>query len=395
MRRMSRTSLAAFAVAGAFLLLTGSVTPGQAQTTLTLPDVGVVRLHMGADAKYVRFDAANGSGGYTAGVPSPITVSSCAATVTGPLSVTPTPAPSAGKLGLVDNELGVQVKGEGNGTPCGRVDGLSQALTLQLAAPVATKEFDYAELDVEVKFGGTVRADLYMGTQLMGTERLFTSGVSDSGPDSADGDNYRWRLPAAGSSVFNKIVLTVDSSTPGGAFSLAGGADGTTPQPGGLGQTLGTSDSLFHLTDIDGILNCGDTVSSGSAGTPAAQLSRLANGLGNCVAIPYILRTGFEGTSQLVQLQKDLGTQATLQPAFRMTTTWQPEPAANPITRATQIDYGSGPQVMQWCDGTSAAPIVPTGQAWCITSQSVALVATGLVQVTEGYYGAGDPKFLR
>jgi hypothetical protein len=40
-------------------------------------------------------------------------------------------------------------------------------------------------------------------------------------------------------------------------------------------------------------------------------------------------------------------------------------------------------------------PAMPAGQAWCITAQSVALVATGQVQVTESYYGAGDPKFLR
>lgn len=50
---------------------------------------------------------------------------------------------------------------------------------------------------------------------------------------------------------------------------------------------------------------------------------------------------------------------------------------------------------MQWCNGSVSAPSVPAGQVWCITAQSIDLVATGLVRVTERYYGAGDPKFLR
>ena len=91
------------------------------------------------------------------------------------------------------------------------------------------------------------------------------------------------------------------------------------------------------------------------------------------MAIPYILRTGFQGTDQLVQLQKDLGSQATLQPAFTMSTTWAPEPATYPVVRTTRIDYGAGEQPMQWCNGTSSMPMTPSGQAWCITGQSVDL----------------------
>jgi hypothetical protein len=396
MRHWSRKLTVVLAAMAALAAVTGSVTPSQAAAAFPLPDIGVVRLHMVNNDQYVRFDPSNGSGGYTTGTPNPIVVSSCLATVSGPLSVTSTPAAPTGKLGFVDHEFGVQVKGEGNGTPCGRVDGLNQALTLQLAGALATDEFDYAELDVEVKFGGTVRAELYFGSQLMRVELLPTGGASDSGPDSADGDNYRFRLPAVGTtSVFNKIVLKLDPSTPGGAFSLAGGEDGTAPQPGGLGTTLATSDSLFHITDVDGILNCGDTVTRGTTGVPISSLTRQPNGLGGCVAIPYILRTANNGTNQTVQLQKDLGSQADLQPAFTMSTTWAPELATYPVVRTTQIDYGGGPQPMQWCNGTSSMPMTPTGQAWCITGQSVAVVGTGLIQVTESYFGAGDPKYIR
>jgi hypothetical protein len=396
MRGLSRKLAVVLAVMGVLAALTGSVVPGHAAAVFPLPDVGVVRLHMVGTDQYERFDPSNGSGGYTAGTPAAISVSKCNASVGGPLSITTTPAPPTGALGFFDDEFGVQVKGEGTGTPCGRVDGTSQALTLQLTGALATNEFDFAELDVEVKFGGTVRAELYFGTQLVRVETLATSGVADSGPDSADGDNYRFRLPAVGATaVFNKIVLKLDPSTPGGAFSLAGGNDGTTPQPGGLGATLNTSDSLFHITDVDGTLNCGDTVTRGTSGVPVATLTRLANGLGGCVAVPYLLRTGFNGADQQVQLQKDLGNQASLQPAFTMSTVWAPEPATYPVVRTTRIDYGAGEQPMQWCNGTASMPMTPSGQAWCITGQSVALVGTGQIQVTESYYGAGDPKFIR
>src|SRR4029450_4375331 len=53
----------------------------------------------------------------------------------------------------------------------------------------------------------------------------------------------------------------------------------------------GTTDTLFHLIDADGILACGDTVTQGGSGgtTPASSLERLDNDSGSCVPIPYNL----------------------------------------------------------------------------------------------------------
>jgi hypothetical protein len=97
-----------------------------------------------------------------------------------------------------------------------------------------------------------------------------------------------------------------------------------------------------------------------------------------------------------VLLQKALGTQDTAN--FTMTTVWQPEPAVNPLG-ATTIDYdgpgGNPPKPMVWCGGTTASPIRVPGQAWCLTSQQVALVGGGNVQLTEGYFGFGDPRWAR
>ena len=363
----------------------------------SLADVGLVRLHLGAQ-DYVRFDTANGTGGYTPGTPAPITASQCVATVApGALAFTTSPAGS--RLGLVADGLGVKAS-EGNGQSCGRADGTAQVLTLALAGPLADREIDFAELDIEGKFNAQVRAELYLDGRLQHTEDLPTGTRSDSGPDSGDNDNYRWRLPAEGSGfvLFDRIVLKNAPIAPGGAFSLEGGADGTAPGP--LGQALSTTDSLFHLTDIDGVLDCGDTATESGEDRPDADLARGENKLGTsaqCVAIPYLLRTGNEGEDQFAELLKDLGNQAALEPTFTLKTIWEPEPATYPISRNTQIDYndGAGPQPIQWCGGFPGDPTLPAGQLWCLSGQSSVPAGDGFIIVTEHFYGAGDPRFLR
>jgi hypothetical protein len=379
----------------------GSRTAATEPAPFTPPEIGVLRLHTGA-ADYFRFDAADGAGGYTAGTPSTFTASSCVLSGPADLAAVSVVLPATrGQVGFVDDGLGIKAKGEGNGQPCGRVDGLGQALALDLSGSLADLEVDYAELDIEGKFDVVVVADLYLDGDLVGFETLGTGSHSDSGPDSADGDNYRWRIPAEGTAIFDRLVLRVDPSTPGGGFSLHGGADGTAAIPagdGGLGGLLGTNDSLFHVTDIDGVLDCGDQATAGASGDPTAALDRLANELGSdddCVPIPYLLRTNDSGAEQTVDLEKDLGAQAALGPRFSMTITWEPEAATYPVVRVTQIDYGSGPHDVQWCDGTPADPELPAGELWCLVSQTADLVATDSIRVTESYRGAGDPRWAR
>ena len=115
-----------------------------------------------------------------------------------------------------------------------------------------------------------------------------------------------------------------------------------------------------------------------------------------CQKIPYLLRTDKTGAAQSVLLQKALGDQ--VEANFTLTTVWQPEPAVNPLPTTT-IDYdgpgGTDPKAMVWCLGTTAAPAPVTGQAWCLTSQKVALVGGGKVQLTESYFGSGDPRWAR
>ena len=381
------------------LLITGMSSPaaGADPPVFVLPDFpgngGVVRLHLQADGDNVRFDAANGSG-YTAGTAQSFTTSGCIATppAGAPLTITPIPSGGSaqGKLGLVGHSLGVQIKGEGNGTPCGQANGPSQALDLKLAGSLAGSVMDYAELDIEAKFGATVKAELKKGGVTVGTETLPTGGP-DSGPDSADRDNYRWRLPESTSTVvlFDEIKLSVDSSTPTGAFSLEGGSDGTTPDA--LGTTLGTTDSLLHISTVEGTLQCGaSTPTEGGGGAPTVTIT-LRAGAG-CQAVPYALTEWDHGEVQAVAFMKVGGPNNT----YEATIIWPVEPFADPVP-PTQIRYSNAdpPHDLVQCGGTATNPAPVTGEAWCRYFQDVVPVGESSMQVTEKLLGNGDPGYWR
>ena len=391
-RRNWRRPLRSIAAALAVLVAAFIVPDGATSSALTAADGGVVRLHLGA-SDYFRLDAPDGAGGYTAGTAAPITSSSCVVTTSGVMTLAPLPANA--KVGLASDGIGVKAKGEGTGQPCGRADGPDQGLVVKLAASLSGKKIDYSELDLEGKFDVIIRADLYLNGTQVGTSALGFGSHSDSGPDSADGDNQRFRLATTTGSVYDEIRLRVDSSTPGGAFSLEGGADGTAPLPGGLGTQLATSDSLFHLVEGAGILGCNDpTVTTGGNGTPEVKLTRLSNQLGtaaDCQKIPFSLIV----SRGQVDLSKELGGQAQYIPQFNVEIAWEPEAATYPVARTTQIDYhdGNGFHVVKWCNGTPAAPTLPAGELWCLVTQDNAAAGTGLIQVTELYYGAGDPTW--
>ena len=78
----------------------------------------------------------------------------------------------------------------------------------------------------------TVRADSYLGSKLVDTSLLPTS--EPAGKEWSDDDNVRWILNP--SQPFDRLVLSVDGSTPNGAFSLDGGEDGAAAGP--LGTAL-------------------------------------------------------------------------------------------------------------------------------------------------------------
>ncbi len=159
------------------------------------------------------------------------------------------------------------------------------------------------------------------------------------------------------------------------------------------GKTLNTKESLFKLTDVEGVLACGDVVTeAGSATSPSATLTRLDTDGADCnTLIPYSLTSAGGTLSRTMTLNKPTVTGA----KFTIVIGWDPEAAQYPLTRATTIDYGSGALTLQWCGGTPSAPDPPLGHAWCLTNQAVANLGGGLIQVTETFFGEGDPVYAR
>ena len=354
----------------------------------TLPDAGVLRLHLGASPQQWRFDPVEGSPTIQAvGVSS-----SCKLSPTSGALVSILPTPSSGTVGLTTDGIGVRSSGEGAGIPCGRVDGdKGQRLTVALGGPaLGGAVADFMELDIEAKGDVVVVADLYLRGDLVGSHELLTGARSDSGPDSADGDNYRFRVPPTPTTTaFDSFVLRTKTNV--GAFSLAAGADGTAVEPGGLGEELGTTDSLIHLKEISGILDCGDSTGDVAGGNTTANVSRGPNE--TCVPIPYLLRVENDD----VLLAKDLTGQTGAN--FSMTVIWDAEPAppdGGVLSRTTFVDYTpetpGDETAIEWCE---AGPTPPAGELWCLTAQSSELRSDGMVFVTETVFGAGDPRFTR
>src|SRR4030095_6802641 len=98
-------------------------------------------------------------------------------------------------------------------------------------------------IDLERKYDGVVRAQFFeggpQGTSVGQLVLGCSATLSDCGPDSPDGDNFRLdpQNPPGGQpspGPFDTIVLRLDSSGPSHrAVSLEGGGDGTAPGPGG------------------------------------------------------------------------------------------------------------------------------------------------------------------
>ena len=372
----------------------GSTTPG-------LIDAGVLHLHVDSPSNnYLRLDAPDGSGGYLPGTPAPITPQpNCLVTMPGDLlAITPASAPAGGVLGFKSPGFGVKTAAElPTGSGCSQVNGLSQTLSLSPLGTTAGKSFDLAELDLETSNAATIRAEMSLNGKVVGTRVLVTSGGNGSPPTATWHNNFRMRLPETGTLAFNKVSLSVDSSTPSGNFKLEGGANGTPAIPGGLGESLGTLDSVFHLVDIDGTLPCGGTANTtGSAGLTAG-VTRLGNqGGGTCTPVAYALRTSTDTSgNNIVDLTKDVTNQGGQLPQFTMTIAWPNEPATNPITRQTQIDTGTGLHPLRWCNGTPTAPTLPPNEIWCLSKQVIVPAGLEQIQVTETLYGLGDPRVLR
>lgn len=444
--RLFAAAAAVIAVAVVALLLPAAATAQQGGTS-GLANGGVLLLHLGSSGTpqdYLGFRPSNSTGYGTQSKTQSITNGPGCHIALGTtdqlVTFTPTsPGTNSNPFaGFVSDAIGVGSKGEGTGQPCGRIDRAAgqtegQTLTMNLGGALDGKLIDYAEIDVELKFGATLKVTGLIDGTPVGASETYSSSGSDSGPDSMDGDNYRIRFPRSGSTAVNQLKFQIDTAT--GGASLEGGADGTAfcdptdpSECGGsvnfsLGQTLvqgGTTDSLFHLIEADGVLDCpGQGTSSASEDNPGvleSTLSRQTNEIDPstgqpfpCEPIPYNLESG-EGVAlgctspQCILLQKDVLGQHT---QFIWKVTWNPESSSEYPETATEFDFDLNgtfqplqrclidtdgdhlPQLPLTLDGNDGDAVDP----WCIMDTIVDFNPdTGLNTVTEFYFGKMDPS---
>lgn len=346
-----------------------------------LPPEGVLRLQMtGSGSKFVwetpaGVQAQSALGG-----------TRCAVTLGSPALASLTVEAPAGRrsVGLADLGLGVCARSSDGSSAAGRIDS-GEALVIELAGPLANFEVKRAELDIEAKFGGILKAEMYLDGVWVGTKTIDTSQAPDSSPDNGATDNVRLELEPT--IPFDKLILRTES----GAFSLDGGGDGTAPGPiGGLGDQLNTSDSLFELTN-GGTLDCvapNNVATLTQGGYNISYTRNLNVATPGCALKVFTLSVANVGGEDGVLFAPTGGDPDA---TFRGAITWPPETAANPLP-ATQINFGAGNQAIKWCAGTYTSPQLPAvTEKWCLVSHQATLVTGGKVQVTEEYYGQGDP----
>ncbi len=150
------------------------------------------------------------------------------------------PAP----IGFVEDGIGVNENGNGNGQDCGRVDylddGNTETLTLELGPAVTDQMISSIDFDFEAKFDAQVRIE-FLRNGVAFDEVIpepFSSG-SDSGPDSKFRDKYTYTA-ATSLGLFDGVRISMVS----GGVSLEGGATWQYSE-----EAADDHRTVFHLAD--------------------------------------------------------------------------------------------------------------------------------------------------
>ena len=169
------------------------------------------------------------------------------------------------KLGLVDDGLGSNEKGNGNGQDCGRV-GAGESLTITLAEGVGSKAIQNVDWHFEGKFGGSVDVTYHvLGGDDFTENYVLSDNGSDSGPDAKLGDDYRYNnapgnaahgdYAANAGKLFTGVTITAADD---GEVALKGGIWPEDDYGDGVVDPLDRT--VFHLVDA---LDCGDSAYNG------------------------------------------------------------------------------------------------------------------------------------
>ena len=168
-----------------------------------------------------------------------------------------------GNLGLVKDGLGVRGSNDGFGDSCGQVEAADgEAISLALDTDLEGDLMSAVDIDLELKFNAVVLVTFKLEGNTVFSESFSGTGGSDDGPDSGDGDNYRYFSRPMNSGVpllFDEVVFAPSA----GAISVEGGADGT--ENGVLDPN--SNSSQFEVVSVfDGQISCGDTVTIAEEG---------------------------------------------------------------------------------------------------------------------------------
>jgi hypothetical protein len=238
-RRARILSLGALALVVA-LLPAGLAAGSHDGSTTTFGDPSVILLTLGTKDE-VRWP--NGAQNIT------IRNNNCTVTVpTGILNITPT----GGQLGAVKDGLGVKSSMDGTGEPCGRVEASDgEAISVALGSDLDGYLMSAIDVDLELKFNAIVDVIfMHDGATVHTFEDFSGTGGSDDGPDSGDGDNFRFSYPGEDDDPI--LFDTVMFNPTAGAMSLEGGADGTEN-----GSLAPNNSSQFQVVQsFDGEITC-------------------------------------------------------------------------------------------------------------------------------------------
>jgi hypothetical protein len=249
---------------------------------------------------------------------------------------------------------------------------------------------------------GTLSWKLSLGSATASASSTRCSGVTLQPavlPSGEIGKAYQAQL--VGSGGVGALTYQVTGLPSGLGVSASGLISGTPTSEGTFPVHATVRDSLgqeasrdYQLEVFTAVVGCNEDPSApelvvGGDGDPQAALNRVADA---CEPVGVLLRTGVDA-EQFAELSKPPGeVPATLD------IVWEPEAAALPLA-VTRIDFdgpgGNAPQDVQFCGGSYLAPEPLEGVPWCLVSQTITLVGGGNLQLTERYYGIGDPRWVR
>jgi len=410
------------ALVGGAIVAASVVSTGQAEGPVTVrQNAGTLELSLGVSSGTVVLKSTTGQVVATQNL---TTNGKCLVASSGPelLAITS----SSGKVGLVNNGLGVKTKNN-----CATAEGriaAGQWLNVALGAYFASQPdvlVDFAELDVEGKFNAALSV-----TYSDGTEQIALISDSDNGPDSNINSNTRVTIGA--SKDFSSIRLAAAT----GEAALDGGGDAAyatylaAGKVGPLGQALGTDASVFQLVSVEDFeysIDCLDNVAEIGGAAETGFVRNLNDGAtspADCEDIGVSIDIQ-EDTVLLTKTTAGLETGTEQNPNARVTINWEPQAKTDPVPDREINFTPSNPnsfEAVQWCvsftpplddngdpiqaddpDLDPADPGVAVHPAdarfengllpWCLIHEEIRLLPNGQIQQIQIYDGKGDPMW--